>query len=480
MDSTATPEQISLRVVVKKRKNRVLYAEAGKDFVDILLSFLTLPLGTIARLVSKDSNTKPCQFGCISSLYASVCNLDPKYLNSETCKQMLLQPRNPMERYNQKLKLNIDDTDPTKYYACDSCFYEDGSLVSSSENLKCECGGHSTFLLTPCKSLLCSGSDQNEIRDTRGYVKETAFFLIAEDLNIIPADLKTILCLLKNLHSKDPPQESTVVLGSNECLLMSKTALTDLLLGKEHSLVDSETSFETTDERRGRESTRTMKMKVLISKSKSKILFAQVEEDFVDQLLSFLTFPLGAVERVLEGNSGLVCVDKLYNSLNNFDSTGDFKSEKMKNMLADLKVAPYFKVNDQMLPIDELKCPSELSYCYSKLVRSYYLTSGKTLFSKPVARGLRMSDPKSPIMEEKSGNGYAKSRTKYMVADDLSVKPFSSHHVLSSLAKFKVHHHDLEERTICVGAQEVLSILKASLVSTSALRIGLNFFDKYY
>ncbi|XP_028770560.1 uncharacterized protein LOC114727934 isoform X5 [Neltuma alba] len=365
--------------------------------------------------------------------------------------------------------------------------------------MKCKCGKDFTFLLKDWGSLLCSplvsgshekesGSDtevQNADDTLEGYVEETASFIIAEDLNVTPADLNTILRLLKNLRFKDPPQEFTVVLGSNEILdllkrmLTSTTALTDLLLRKEHSLVNSETPFKITDERRGRESTGTMKMKVLISKSKSKILFAQVGEDFVDQLLSFLTLPLGAVERVLEGNSGLVCVDKLYTSLNNFDSTADFKLEKMKNMLANLKVAPYFKVNDQMLPIDELKCPSELSYCYSRLDRSYYLTADERLYSKPAARGLRMCDPKSPIMEENSGNGYAKSRTKFMVADDLSVEPFSSHHVLSSLAKFKVHHHDLDERTICIGAQEVLSILKASLVSTSALTIGLSFFDKY-
>src|SRR6266487_456390 len=91
-------DKVTLRVLVDKEKNKVVYAEAGNDFVDVLFSFFTLPLGTIARLVSKeDSNIEPFQFGSISSLYRSVSDLDEQYLCSQNCKEMLLQPRNSME-----------------------------------------------------------------------------------------------------------------------------------------------------------------------------------------------------------------------------------------------------------------------------------------------------------------------------------------------------------------------------------------------
>lgn len=43
----------SLRLLVDKKKNKVVLAEAGKEFVDVLFSFLTLPMGTVARLVEK-------------------------------------------------------------------------------------------------------------------------------------------------------------------------------------------------------------------------------------------------------------------------------------------------------------------------------------------------------------------------------------------------------------------------------------------
>jgi hypothetical protein len=42
-ESVEQVEKVSLRVMVDKERNRVLYAEAGNDFVDALFSFLTLP-----------------------------------------------------------------------------------------------------------------------------------------------------------------------------------------------------------------------------------------------------------------------------------------------------------------------------------------------------------------------------------------------------------------------------------------------------
>ncbi|KAK7339807.1 hypothetical protein VNO77_20492 [Canavalia gladiata] len=107
----ASKEQISVRVLVDGEKNKVVFVEAGKDFADVLLSFLTLPLGTIARLVNKESNVHKVSFGGLSSLYKSVVNIEEEHFWTDTCIEMLLQPRNPMENYCQNLKLNIDDTE---------------------------------------------------------------------------------------------------------------------------------------------------------------------------------------------------------------------------------------------------------------------------------------------------------------------------------------------------------------------------------
>ncbi|CAJ2670637.1 unnamed protein product [Trifolium pratense] len=68
IQSVQQVDRVILRVLVDNERNKVVYAEAGKDFVDALFSFLTLPLGTIARLVAKESNVEAVRFGSISSL----------------------------------------------------------------------------------------------------------------------------------------------------------------------------------------------------------------------------------------------------------------------------------------------------------------------------------------------------------------------------------------------------------------------------
>ncbi|KAK4268266.1 hypothetical protein QN277_024947 [Acacia crassicarpa] len=60
-----------------------------------------------------------------------------------------------------------------------------------------------------------------------------------------------------------------------------------------------------------------------------------------------------------------------------------------------------------------------------------------------------------------------------MVKDDLSVEPFSSAAALSFLVKSKVGERDLEEMDLSIGVNEVFGILKAAMMSTSALTIGL-------
>jgi hypothetical protein len=56
MASTQTEVYVPLKLVVDEKSNQVIFAEAGKDFVDVLFSFLTFPLGTITRLIQKESN----------------------------------------------------------------------------------------------------------------------------------------------------------------------------------------------------------------------------------------------------------------------------------------------------------------------------------------------------------------------------------------------------------------------------------------
>ncbi|CAL5197496.1 unnamed protein product [Lathyrus oleraceus] len=92
--TTQNEEYVCLKLLLNETGNKVLFAEAGKDFVDILCGFLTIPLGTVARLVEKASCIGPVTIGCLNTLYHSVANLDESCLSMDGIKQVLLQPIN--------------------------------------------------------------------------------------------------------------------------------------------------------------------------------------------------------------------------------------------------------------------------------------------------------------------------------------------------------------------------------------------------
>ncbi|XP_077252484.1 uncharacterized protein LOC143891861 [Tasmannia lanceolata] len=70
-----------------KKTNKVLFAEAGKDFTDFLMSLLALPVGSVIRLLTKQK-----MVGCIGKLYESVENLSGTYILPGSDKNLLLNP----------------------------------------------------------------------------------------------------------------------------------------------------------------------------------------------------------------------------------------------------------------------------------------------------------------------------------------------------------------------------------------------------
>lgn len=52
LKTPAETSSVQVTLLCCKSTGRVLFLEAGKDFVDTLISFLTLPLGTVIKLIS--------------------------------------------------------------------------------------------------------------------------------------------------------------------------------------------------------------------------------------------------------------------------------------------------------------------------------------------------------------------------------------------------------------------------------------------
>ncbi|CAJ2670657.1 unnamed protein product [Trifolium pratense] len=393
-------KDVTITILVDEVRNKVLFVQAGKDFIDGLLSFLTLPLGTIARLIGKDY-----KFGSISSLYESVTDLDEENFWSPLQKELLVRPVNSMERYCQHFKLNIDDTEKLRSFKCGD------KECTRPKKRTCNC-------IKIMRDELCKVNFITK----RGFVPKTATFTVSDDLNVKPDNSKSCISLPKYLGCGDinTIKIVTVEVTRKEILelvlsaLLSSKPLTDVFLSNilEIQYAKRANVLDLRDDNIGARLVRnTIEVKATVRKYDNKILYVLGEEDFADLLLSFLTFPLGAVENLLNGNSGLDNIDNLFKSM------------------VDLDPQRYFNCKADLL---------------SKQVKYNF-----------------------------GGKNYIKNPSTYMVTDELVITPGSSISSFSFLSERKIRLSNLEERVISIGNREALCLLKASLISKSALTDGL-------
>ena len=81
---TIVETKMKLNLVVDKNSRKVLYAEAGKNFVDFLFNLLTLPVGTVIMQL-----TEKGMMGCLGDLYQSIENLSETYMQPNQSKPLL-------------------------------------------------------------------------------------------------------------------------------------------------------------------------------------------------------------------------------------------------------------------------------------------------------------------------------------------------------------------------------------------------------
>ncbi|CAO2185715.1 unnamed protein product [Urochloa humidicola] len=88
--AAATPSSgtSTMKLLVDKASQRVLFAEAGKDVVDFLLGLLTMPLCTAASLLGAVDAADA--LGGVANVYASVENMDAAYLLCQEARDALI------------------------------------------------------------------------------------------------------------------------------------------------------------------------------------------------------------------------------------------------------------------------------------------------------------------------------------------------------------------------------------------------------
>ncbi|XP_074289843.1 uncharacterized protein LOC141615351 [Silene latifolia] len=211
--------KLSLTLVIDSKANKVLFAEAGKDFVDFLFHILSLPFGTAVKLLNQSGTA--CS---ISSLYKSVESLSSEYFQANVNKDVLLKP-NANAVVNIPL-LELNDVPATtasrKIYTCGSCVeywsHEPSSICPDCEE---EIQTQLTYVPPPNTT-------------TGGYVKEGIIFMVMDNLEVKPLSTMSGISVMDKFNIKDYSSlvEKKVQLGFTEGLAMLKASfeVTDSVL----------------------------------------------------------------------------------------------------------------------------------------------------------------------------------------------------------------------------------------------------------
>ncbi|XP_059665741.1 uncharacterized protein LOC132311708 [Cornus florida] len=225
----AAGKKVSLKLLIDPKAGKVLFAEAGKDFVDFLFNLLSLPVGTVVRLLTSDT-----MVGCIGNLYQSVQNLNEGYMQPNQNKDLLLKPTAPTSVPNVPLLLPRDCVSSAagKFYNCGGGH----SYMTNKAGTRCPSSKHGMSTEIP---FVAPANEEVTSTGEGGYVKGLVTYMVSDDLSVTPMSMISGVSLLNkcNVMKMDELEEKVVEFGMDEALdllkgsLQSKAALTYVFLG---------------------------------------------------------------------------------------------------------------------------------------------------------------------------------------------------------------------------------------------------------
>ncbi|KAF3433770.1 hypothetical protein FNV43_RR24873 [Rhamnella rubrinervis] len=248
MAATTNPkgDGFQLKLLVDTQRQRVLFAEANKDFVDFLVTLLCLPTGTVTQLLTSKS-----MVGSLGNLYQSIENLNDTYLQPNLDKDTLLNPKVPIGSYPKTPFMLPDAPSKSKlgkkFYTCryDQHRHYSNELGAVCPQCGCSMSNEMSYVAVKKGEEQGSSSSGGE-----GYVKGVVTYIVMDDLQVEPLSLISILALLTKYTSASALEEKLVSVGVDEGLkllkasLETKTVLTDVFLKKtEVKLQEDNTSM---------------------------------------------------------------------------------------------------------------------------------------------------------------------------------------------------------------------------------------------
>ncbi|TVU21853.1 hypothetical protein EJB05_31523, partial [Eragrostis curvula] len=223
-------------------------------------------------------------------------------------------------------------------------------------------------------------------------------------------------------------------------------------------------------------------MKLLIDTKTQRVLFSEATKEVVDFLFSLLALPIATAAKLLIGQESVAgSVGNLYASVDKLDSSyvlpGAAKDALLRPTAASPAVAtcsrsllrlpepsssPPAAVQQKTMyrcincylyvaGVSGTQCPG----CSHRMTTAVYYAAQKVQ-STPAVVG--------------AAKGLVKDVVTYTVTDDLDVTPMSTISGITLLNTFAVRDlSDLQEKTVQIGYDEGVEILKASLQSKTVL-----------
>ncbi|XP_020869194.1 uncharacterized protein LOC9328684 [Arabidopsis lyrata subsp. lyrata] len=424
MESSEKPI-LKLKLLVDRKTNKVVLAEAGKDFVDVLFGFMALPMGTIVRLLEKNSRnqksqaTRPATIGCFNNLYKSVVDMDEDDFMTEASKDMLLYPKFVKEKQCRQLKLYIgDDTEEFKVPdgVCDELFVSQKTSFHITETMEV---AEFASIMIARRILLRLGYDSFKKLDIMSvdvgheevlsllhclFFSETPFTDVflkkhsscgmtrSHDMLTLPVEDgeggKYFVTIPPTVYVEKQDQEDLYYAESRQAFRGS-------FLKKHSSCVEDEGEAGGPNE--------VVSLTIFVRRQDRKVLYAESGQDFVDLLFTFLAIPLESVWEITR----MHCLQK------------------------------------------------------SLLGVSYLNNDGSCQWTSH------------------SNSGIVKRGATYMITDDLTITAANSCSTISLLEKLHTNLSYMEEHVINISKAEAINLLNASLVTSTPLTTTLSLLDEY-
>jgi hypothetical protein len=194
--------KMDVKLVRSKSQKKIICAEASGNFVDFMFSFLTIPLGSIVKVLDGNSFV-----GRVDNLYKSVESLDSSWCTNS--RSMLLNPGVAPHFDCPNQPLNIPHVHPpltTYYYGTGTPKQEYNSSYYGYQTVELKIEGgvisKSHGLIYKAKALteMDPRSPNKLKKDVVGYVKRPALYSVGDDLKVKPLSANSCLSYLKELN----------------------------------------------------------------------------------------------------------------------------------------------------------------------------------------------------------------------------------------------------------------------------------------